>query len=171
MCVEAAVCYALGQTHGDQPDCVGYAVNCVKIMINDRGCWLSDMDRAKGMRRLAVAQLGSRALDQYGFAKRLVIRVVNDLYKVDYKTLDECVRHVQYNPHDWRMTTLESCIHMQSIITWNSMAVKEVVMQIVKPYMYGRAMLNRLSDIIIAVLTDMDCPGCEFLPLCDGDEE
>ena len=30
MCVEAAVCFALGQEHGDQPECVSSAVRSLK---------------------------------------------------------------------------------------------------------------------------------------------
>ena len=35
MCVEAAVCFALGEPHGDSPSCVGTAVRAVKIKLND----------------------------------------------------------------------------------------------------------------------------------------
>ena len=41
MCVEAAVCFALGEPHGDRPTCVGEAVRAYKIRINDAG-WSSD---------------------------------------------------------------------------------------------------------------------------------
>lgn len=58
MCVEAAVCYALGLPHGDNPPCVGVAVRAFKIRLNDSG-WSSPEARAKGMRKLAIAQLGS----------------------------------------------------------------------------------------------------------------
>src|SRR5690242_4423850 len=69
MCVEAAVCYALGLPHGDNPPCVGSAVRAVKIRINDSN-WSSKAARAKGMRRVAIAQLGSDKLDQTEFLKR-----------------------------------------------------------------------------------------------------
>src|SRR4051812_25945436 len=69
MCVEAAVCYALGLPHGDDPDCVSRALRSLKIRLNDSS-WSSDAARAKGLRRLAVAQLGSRvAIDDQEFAK------------------------------------------------------------------------------------------------------
>ena len=70
MCVEAAVCYALGQAHGDEPTCVGLAVRAAKIVLNDAS-WSSDMARASGLRRVAVAQLGSDGLDQIEFVRRL----------------------------------------------------------------------------------------------------
>jgi hypothetical protein len=58
MCVEAAVCYAMGLPHGDKPSCVSPALRRLKIGLNDRN-WSSTQARAKGLRRLAVAQLGS----------------------------------------------------------------------------------------------------------------
>lgn len=71
MCVEAAVCFALGQEHGDEPDCVSSAVRACKIRLNDSN-WSSDQARAKGMRRMAIAQLGTAGvIDDVAFAKRL----------------------------------------------------------------------------------------------------
>jgi hypothetical protein len=67
MCVEAAVCYAFGLPHGDDPPCVGQAVRAAKIQLNDSN-WSSNDARAKGMIRVAVAQLGSNTIDQVKFA-------------------------------------------------------------------------------------------------------
>ena len=71
MCVEAAVNYAMGLPHGDNPSCVGSAVRAFKIALNDAP-WSSPQARAKGMRKLAIAQLGSGRIDQVDFANRLV---------------------------------------------------------------------------------------------------
>jgi hypothetical protein len=77
LCVEAAVCYAMGLPHGDDPSCVAPSLRRLKIRLND-SAWSSDKARAKGLRRLAIAQLGSAgALDENEFARRcadLVIR-------------------------------------------------------------------------------------------------
>lgn len=59
MCVEAAVCYAMGEDHSDEPECVDVEVREFKISLNDNVAWGSDMDRARGLRALAIAQLGS----------------------------------------------------------------------------------------------------------------
>ena len=72
MCVEAAVNYALGLPHGDNPDCVAPSLRSLKIRLNDSS-WSSPAARAKGLRRLAIAQLGSAgALDEKEFRKRIV---------------------------------------------------------------------------------------------------
>jgi len=72
MCVEAAVRYALGLPHGDDPACVSRALRRLKIRLNDAR-WSSDQARAKGLRRLAVAQLGSAGeLDDEEFVRHIV---------------------------------------------------------------------------------------------------
>lgn len=60
MCVEAVVCYALGEDHGDEPSCVDPSLSNTKIDLNDDPRWSSKQSRARGLRRLAIAQLGSR---------------------------------------------------------------------------------------------------------------
>ena len=72
MCVEAAVCFALGLPHGDDPGCVAQTLRRLKIRLNDSS-WPSKEARAAGLRRLAVAQLGSAgALDDREFVRRVV---------------------------------------------------------------------------------------------------
>jgi hypothetical protein len=70
MCIEAAVNYAMGLPHGDEPACVAPALRRLKIRLNDSR-WSSNTARAKGLRRLGLAQLGSAGvLDEVEFAKR-----------------------------------------------------------------------------------------------------
>ena len=71
-CIEAAVCYALELPHSDDPKCVAQPLRRLKIRLND-SAWSNNMARAKGMRRLAVAQLGSAGvLDKKEFTLRVV---------------------------------------------------------------------------------------------------
>jgi len=81
MCVEAAVCYAMGLPHSDKPSCVGYAVRAYKIALNDKA-WSSDAARATGMRRVAVAQLGSDLIDQRAFAQEVTLQVTRQLLPI-----------------------------------------------------------------------------------------
>ena len=72
MCVEAAVCYAMGLPHSDEPPCVSPAIRQLKIQLND-SAWSSDKVRGAGMRRLALAQLGSAGVvDDVDFVRRVV---------------------------------------------------------------------------------------------------
>lgn len=62
MCVEAAISYALGEPHSDGPSCVEDVVRISKIALNDAKGWSSNSARAKGLRRVAIAQLGSKGV-------------------------------------------------------------------------------------------------------------
>jgi hypothetical protein len=68
MCVEAAVSYAMGYEHSDKPRCVSDYISNLKIALNDRG-WSSNFIRAKGLRRVAIAQLGSDEIEDRDFAE------------------------------------------------------------------------------------------------------
>ena len=72
MCIESAVCFAMGLPHGDQPPCVSPIIRKLAICLNDAD-WSSNAARAQGMRRLAIAQLGTAdAIDDREFAKKVV---------------------------------------------------------------------------------------------------
>jgi hypothetical protein len=80
MCVEAAVCYALGQPHGDDPECVNDAVRRFKIVLNDSK-WSSNQARAQGMRKLAIAQLGTNdpSFDKAKFIELLIEQTIRQI--------------------------------------------------------------------------------------------
>ncbi len=82
MCVEAALCAALGLPHGDDPPCVSEAVRAFKIALND-SVWSSATARAKGLRNLGIAQLGSKGVvGNQEFSKRLAIATVSQLLPI-----------------------------------------------------------------------------------------
>jgi hypothetical protein len=77
MCVEAAVCFAMGLPHDDNPPCVSPALRNLKIRLNDF-YWSSKLARANGLRELALLQLGTAGvLDEKEFIKRVVLLVIN----------------------------------------------------------------------------------------------
>lgn len=89
MCVEAAVCYAMGLPHSDEPSCVSSAIRSVKITLND-SAWSSTQTRAKGMRRLAIAQLGSAGvINDVEFSKRLAVLCVKTVVTMALKKASE----------------------------------------------------------------------------------
>lgn len=78
-CVQQAVSKAIGLPKlGDNPSCVGNAVTSFGIALNDRE-WYTDKARAKGMRRFAIAELGSNKLNQREF-KSLLVKMWNEKY-------------------------------------------------------------------------------------------
>jgi hypothetical protein len=72
VCVEQAVCMGLGLPFSDNPSCVAPVLRSLKIKLND-GPWSSNQARARGLRRLALAQIGSRdRLNETEFVRRVV---------------------------------------------------------------------------------------------------
>ena len=84
MCVEAAVNYALGGEHNDHPACVSASVRAFKIGLND-GPWPTDADRTNGMRKLAIAQLGSDKIDQKQFRITVAIQTVKRILPIAFR--------------------------------------------------------------------------------------
>jgi hypothetical protein len=85
MCIEAAICNVLGMPHDDDPKCVAASVRRFKIQLNDSQ-WSSPEARAKGMRDLGLAQLGSlRVVDDVAFAKRLAELTIRVLVPAIYR--------------------------------------------------------------------------------------
>jgi hypothetical protein len=79
VCVEAAICLALGLPLGDDPPCVAPAVRAFKIALND-GPWSSPEARAAGMRALAYAQIGTRGqLDEKKWVTRVAELTIREV--------------------------------------------------------------------------------------------
>lgn len=79
MCVEAAVCAALGLPHGDDPKCVASSVRDYMIRINDSK-WSSPTARATHLRDLGIAQLGSLGvIDDLEFVRMLAGKTIKIL--------------------------------------------------------------------------------------------
>lgn len=79
MCVEAAVCVALDLPFGDEPSCVTKEIRNIKIAINDLN-WSSSTARAKGLRNLGIAQVGSKGVvDGKEFKTKLKEKIVKVL--------------------------------------------------------------------------------------------
>jgi hypothetical protein len=78
MCVEALICNVLGEPHNDKPSCVDPILNKVKIQLNDAN-WSSNQARAKGLRNLAILQLGTKDnFNKTEFSDKLVTFTCTD---------------------------------------------------------------------------------------------
>ena len=77
MCVMAAINYLFDMPHGDADyGCTAPVVRALDIAINDLP-WSSPSARAKGMRREAVAKLGSIEIDDVKYMGLIALGVVN----------------------------------------------------------------------------------------------
>ena len=80
MGIEAVVNYAMGLPHGDHPPCVSRALRMLKIRLNDSSAWSSNAARAAGMRRLAIAQLGTAGqLNDIEFVKAVAAMTIQKI--------------------------------------------------------------------------------------------
>ena len=87
VCIEAAICQTLGLPHGDDPGCVAHSVRHFKICLNDAH-WSSPKARAKGLRDLGIAQLGSKdTIDDAMFRKILFEKTVRVLIPALFRNL------------------------------------------------------------------------------------
>ena len=103
MCIEAALCAALDLPHGDNPECVAKAVRTFEIGLNDAE-WSSPIARAKGLRDVGIAQLGSKGVvDNVQFITRLSRKIIRRLIPALFREIfpwnlscliaaDECER-------------------------------------------------------------------------------
>ena len=95
MCIEAAICYAYGLEHSDQPKCVNLEVIRYKIGLND--CkWPDNKTREKGLRKLAIAQLGSLEINKEEFRIRIFEETQKHIIPVSFDFVPEdkrCPEH------------------------------------------------------------------------------
>jgi hypothetical protein len=190
MCVEAAVCYAMGMPHDDSPDCVGDAVRRAKIFLNDSN-WSSDQARADGLLKISIAQLGSKDIDQLEFATKYVIKTVNKLIsKLFSQILPDFDTSELSNAE-----TLEDCIAAASAAraaaSTASVAARYAAGDVVSAARYavrnaawaawaaaiaatraaetdtasGDAYFRLSAELILECLQELDCEGCEYLYL------
>ncbi len=172
MCVEAAVCFAFGLKHGDEPPCVGPAVRAFKIALNDSG-WSSPQARAAGMRRLAVAQLGSDALDQTAFSQLLALRATQKLLPAAIRDYAQYCRD-KYQPTleeiakqcEAAQTNKEAAASLARLDRLDSLDSLDSLDRLARLDRLD-AFLISVADLGLEVLIEMESPGCEWLDLCD----
>lgn len=178
MCVEAAVCYALGLEHGDDPGCVSGPLRALKIRLNDNG-WSSKAARAKGLRRLALAQLGSKGhLDDKEFVRRVVdhairvtvpgaLRIAASIQKDEKHKAALCEAANRCEKEGTR----EAAQSAQAIARSAAAAAYDAA-----AYAVGDAgakkstrdkSLADYAEAIVQILIDMKAPGCQWLDLTE----
>lgn len=185
MCVEAAICAAMGLPHSDDPPCIGSAVRLAKISLND--CkWSSNMARAEGMKKLAIAQLGSDALVQESFynklklnsTKRILPYLIQKHYEnkkdknlLEYKKKFENL--VELNNELWEefYHYYYNYYHYYYYYYYNYYNNNNYYNHYYNYYHYyhyynfGNEFLLLIADTILQTLIEMKSPGCQYLHL------
>ena len=174
MCVEAAVCYAMGLPHSDRPTCVGDAVRIFKIRIND-ALWSSDAARTEGLRRLAVAQLGSDSIDQQEFVRIVTEQTIRQI-------VPRALRAKIGNPaHSEKLEAAarqcekdgnrEAALNAKSVARTYAYAYAAYAAAYAGYAGVGGArdeVLATACTIALNALIELQSPGCQFLYLCDA---
>ena len=85
LCIEAAVCLAMGEPHGSRPSCVEEPDRDFSIGINDAQ-WSSTEARAKALLPLALAQLGTAGTDRVPWVRRVVEGTIRRILPIAMRT-------------------------------------------------------------------------------------
>lgn len=193
MCVEAAVCYALGLPHGDKPPCVGSAVRAFKIELND-SWWSSDAARARGMRKIAVAQLGSDTIDQKKFSELLALKTIQQLCPKLFRLLgEEATNAKDKAAMEEAAVVCEGAKNLGSVLEGLKKALaRALALALADAHARAHALalalaralalahadaraharardeaLTLLADICLECLIELKSPGCKWLDLCE----
>lgn len=166
MCVEAAVCFAIGLPHSDEPSCVGSSVRRYKIKLNDAN-WSSDLARTKGMRKLAIAQLGSDQIDQIEFVRKLSEQTIKILIPRLFRKIASFLS-AEYQQE--LLKAADRCEKEGSRDAADAAAHAAAAYAAYDDAAYAAdadEFFILSADIALGILIEMKSPGCEFLHLCN----
>jgi hypothetical protein len=175
MCVEAAVCYAMGLPHSDEPSCVSPALRRLKINLNDKN-WSSNDSRAKGLRRLALAQLGSAGhLDELEFGKRVGRLAVTSCAA---KALRSAASAHKSEKHKENLIAAalrcekEGAAYAAAYAAAAAAAAAyaaayaAAAAAAARPNVYDKS-LSDFAEEVVQILIEMNAPGCQWLGLTE----
>lgn len=165
MCVEAAVCFAMGLPHSDKPTCVSPFLRSLKIAINDASGWTSKDARARGLLRLSVCQLGSEGvLDEALFRSK--VQTLNIQVAVPFafraaaqvcpKHKDELLKHAD-------LCEAEPSIENAYAAANAAYAAANAAANAAKREKF----LMDYAESVVQILIEMDAPGCKWLYLTE----
>ena len=143
MCVEAAITQAMGLPFSDQPSCVEPAIREYKIILNDAN-WSSPEARAKGMRDLGIAQIGSvGVVDSQQFAKLISERTIRILIPALFRKV--------FPENQACLDAADRCEKEGTESAARSAAAA------------GDEFLLLAASIALDVLRELKSPGCEYV--------
>ena len=156
MCVEAAVCYAMGLPHGDEPPCVSPVIRRLKIQLND-SAWSSDKVRGSGMRRLALAQLGSAGVvDEVDFVRRVVEMTIRRFIPIALRAAASI--HPQVKHQTAMKKAAVQCEQAANLKDCEAAG-----------WAARDKLLSDFAEGVVQVLIEMKAPGCQWLDLVPVD--
>lgn len=190
MCVEAAVCYVLGYAHNDDPECVYDSLRRAKIQLNDAAVWADEVDRAMGLRRLAIMQLNTISLDWPKFnapIKKWVIQHLPSMIftllhksRIDAEKMSKAAARCEKTPSVTNFKKFNDCMpsdyydEMQGVLAKfeypNSSHFYGPLMELLSSLPGSatyevRKFVYELCEVMVQQLIKMGMPGSEFVEL------
>jgi hypothetical protein len=156
MCVEAAVCYAMGIEHSDEPPCVDAELRNLKINLNDMGYWLNNKSRAKGLVRLAIAQLGTNNKFDYAVFQEKLEEAFHAFFLRNFSLFIN-----KENFYDW-----DSIIQAAQVDNDVQEGLDTLLGWLSNPKQTDKLMHEFCEDVV-QVLKKMKAPGTKFLYLTE----
>ena len=163
MCVEAAVCYALGLPHSDDPFCVSPALRHLKIYLND-SYWSSPQARTKGMRRLAVAQLGTKdALNDKVFVQHLATLAGTMATRAQNYADAANAAYAAIDAANAAYAAIDAANAAANAVDYAANATAREA-----AYAARDAELAFFAEAVVQILITLNAPGCQWLYLTEG---
>lgn len=168
MCIEAIICFALGLPHSDKPlTCVDADANIDKIRLNDCD-WSSNSARAKGMKYIGIAQLGSAKLEKGIYAKQMklnsVRRILPYLIQKHYDNLEvKDVKLLEYKAKFESLTVLDDLLWKEFYYYYNN--YNYYYNNYYYYNYYGDEFLLLIADTILQTFKELKTEGCDYLHL------
>jgi hypothetical protein len=143
MCIEAAIACAMDLPFNDEPTCVEPAVRAFKIALNDSSRWSSPEVRAKALRNIGIAQIGSAVVvDGNEFAKRLAEKtiriIIPHIFNFVFKDNPACLAAAERCRLEGTKDAAYAAANADEILTMS-------------------------ANIALEILQELKSPGCEWL--------
>lgn len=170
MCVEAAVCYAIGQQHGDHPICVDHDLSRAKIELNDNFSG-TNKARAHALRRVAIAQLGTRDTLDTSALEDEILNLVTKVFDAtvservkQFKTPTSCIEFARY-VNDLRTDLEDLQDYMFDSVCLSDFGVVPAILPAIIPKMKNDDAIAFAAEILTQALIAVEAEGTKFLHL------
>lgn len=157
MCVEAAVCYAMGEEeHHDYPECVDSRIADLKISLNDAN-WSSRKARGDGLVALAIAQLGAGSKYYPKFIAAYERNFIREVFPWVISTFAKNFKNISMSLGlSGYIEDFLSNYDSISTISYNNVLLKKA---------YYDEFLLRVADAALDALKECKSPGVKYLSL------
>ncbi len=167
VCIEAAICETLGLAHGDDPKCVAIAVRRFKIRLNDSK-WSSPTARAKGLRDLGIAQLGSLGVVNDSvftslMAKKLIQQLIPTLFREIFPNKRELLEVADRCEREGSMGACREADKLARAAAAAAAAANAAAAAADAKSMSRDKYLNLAAALALETLRELDSPGIKLL--------